>query len=293
MVWLTVVWAHPRSVGHEWGTRRSGPFGVGRVLPEEVPLAGIAASHRVAHFRGFCGSPVTLRHAANLASGPFYLGARLPDGQGYRPSRATRAETQEFLGEVVIANTVACGLFVSPGPGAASADLPGAGEHHLHLRRTRHHPRFDVFAPALNLLALGFVLAKRRWTPRLACRAGNHAARRSRLPYANVGHSRRRRCCARNRRAGAVTPPDFRSNTPNRCHCAGHGRRRFRVQQGRSGVLGLLAQATRGVRYCEPDRAAGTELAPAHDPPCRDREGRGEGRHHVRSRLPALGNDHG
>ena len=83
-------------------------------------------------------------------------------------SRATRAETQEFLGAVVIVNTIACALFVLD----QGLHLPiYLGEANVtYTFGGQSIARATVFAPVFNLLALGFVLAKRRWTPRwLSC----------------------------------------------------------------------------------------------------------------------------
>lgn len=161
MVWLTVVWAVTLVRRPRMGDAPLGPFGVGRVLPEEVPLAGIAALIGLHTFGAFAATG-DLAHAANLASGPFYLVLGYLMVRGIA-SRATRAETQEFLGAVVIANTVACGLFVLD----QGLHLPiYLGQANItYIYGGQDITRFDVFAPALNLLALGFVLAKRRWTP--------------------------------------------------------------------------------------------------------------------------------
>jgi O-antigen ligase len=78
-------------------------------------------------------------------------------------SRATRAETAEFLAAVVIANTVACGLFVLH----QGLHLPiYLGQANITYRSGGQFiTRATTFSPVFNLLALGFVLAKRRWTP--------------------------------------------------------------------------------------------------------------------------------
>ena len=78
-------------------------------------------------------------------------------------SRATRVETEKFLAAVVIVNTVTCVLFLLDQGlnlpvylGAANANYVYAGQD---------ISRRPSFKPAFNLLALGFVLAKRRWSP--------------------------------------------------------------------------------------------------------------------------------
>ena len=161
MAWLTVVWAVTLVRRPRIGDVSLGPFGVGRILPEELALVGIAALIGLHTLAAFANSG-DLAHAANLASGTFFLVLGYLMVRGIA-SRATRAETQEFLGAVVIANTVACGLFVLD----QGLHLPiYLGQANItYLYAGQDIMRFDVFAPALNLLALGFVLAKRRWTP--------------------------------------------------------------------------------------------------------------------------------
>ena len=161
MIWLVLVWAVTVA-------RRSGSdgtqvtlFGAGRILPEELPLIGIAVLIGV-HTLGAFASSGDLATAATQAAAVFYLvlGYALVRGIA---SRATRAETEEFLAAVVIANTVACGLFVLH----QGLHLP----IYLGQANITYHSggqtisRATTFSPVLNLLALGFVLAKRRWTP--------------------------------------------------------------------------------------------------------------------------------
>ena len=138
-----------------------GPFGVSRILPEELPLIGIAALI-VVHALGAFSVSGDLAGAVNVAAGIFYLvlGYLLVRGIA---SRATRAETEAFLAAVVIVNTVACGLFILHQGlhlpiylGSANITY-GAGGQAV--------SRGTTYAPMFNLLALGFVLAKRRWTP--------------------------------------------------------------------------------------------------------------------------------
>ena len=161
MVWLTFTWLvtvarRSRAPGGD----EVGLFGPSRILPEELPLFGIAALVGV-HMLGSFGTSGDLGNAAYLASGTFYLIAGYVLVRGIA-SRATRAETNEFLAAVVIANTLACGLFVLHQGlhipiylGQANITYTAAG---VDITRA------TVFAPALNLLALGYVLAKRRWT---------------------------------------------------------------------------------------------------------------------------------
>jgi len=160
MCWLVVAWVfsvvrRPKVEGEPVG-----PFGQSRVLPEELLLVGLAALIALHTWEAF-GATGDLAHAVHLASSTSFLAIGYLLVRGIA-CRATREETQEFLGAVVIANTIACGLyFLDQGlhlhiyTGIANITYAYAGQV---------ISRFDVFAPALNLLALGFVLAKRRWT---------------------------------------------------------------------------------------------------------------------------------
>jgi hypothetical protein len=161
MIWLAVVWivtVARRSRLHEAPV---GLFGAGHVLPEELPLIGVAVCVGVGTLAAFTASG-DLANAANLASGALYLvlGYLLLRGIA---SRATRAETQEFLAAVVIVNTLACALFILDQglhvpiyQGQANITYSFAGQDIT---------RATTFAPMFSLLALGFVLGKRRWTP--------------------------------------------------------------------------------------------------------------------------------
>lgn len=161
MAWLTIAWAVTVARRSRLGDAPIGPFGAGRVLPEELPLIGIAILIG-AHTVGAFAQSGDLGMAASQASGPFFLvlGYLLVRGIA---SRATRAETQQFLGAVVIVNTLACGLFILHQgfhlpvyEGAANITYFASGQDIT---------RATTFSPVFNLLALGFVLAKKRWTP--------------------------------------------------------------------------------------------------------------------------------
>ena len=161
MIWLTIVWV--LTLVRRWRLNEEplGPFGVSRILPEELPLIGIAALI-VLHALGAFTVSGDLVSAVNVAAGVFYLvlGYLLVRGIA---ARATRAETEAFLAAVVIVNTVACGLFILHQGlhlpiylGSANITY-GVGGQAV--------SRGTTYAPVFNLLALGFVLAKRRWTP--------------------------------------------------------------------------------------------------------------------------------
>jgi len=161
MVWLTLVWIVTVARRSQSDGTPVGLFGAGRILPEELPLIGIAVLIGV-HVVGAFASSGDLAQAAGQASGVFYLVLGYVLVRGIA-SRATRAETEEFLAAVVIANTVACGLFFLH----QGLHLPiYLGEANItYVSGGQAITRSTTFSPVLNLLALGFVLAKRRWTP--------------------------------------------------------------------------------------------------------------------------------
>jgi hypothetical protein len=155
LVWVVTVWRRSRLGGAPVGL-----FGAGRILPEELPLIGIAILIGV-HALGAFSARGDLANAASVASGAFYLvlGYLLLRGI---VSRATRAETQQFLAGVVIVNALACTMFILDQGlhlpiylGQANITYSYAGQDIT---------RATTFAPMFSLLALGFVLGKRRWT---------------------------------------------------------------------------------------------------------------------------------
>jgi hypothetical protein len=157
LTWIVTVWRRSRL-----GDTPVGLFGAAHILPEELPLVGIAIFIGAHTFAAFTRSG-DLAHIASLASAAFYLvlGYLLIRGIA---SRATRAETQEFLGAVVIVNTVACALFILDQGLHLPIYLGQANV--IYQFQGQNIARATVFAPVFNLLALGFVLAKRQWTPR-------------------------------------------------------------------------------------------------------------------------------
>ena len=161
MVWLVLVWVVTIARRSRSDGTPVSLFGVGRILPEELPLIGIAVLIGV-HVATAFASSGDLATAASQASGVFYLVLGYVLVRGIA-SRATRAETAEFLAAVVIANTVACGLFVLH----QGLHLPiYLGQANITYRSGGQFiTRATTFSPVFNLLALGFVLAKRRWTP--------------------------------------------------------------------------------------------------------------------------------
>jgi hypothetical protein len=161
MAWLAFVWVVTVARRPGLAGTPLGPFGVGRILPEELPLVGIALLVGL-HALGASATSGDLANGVALASGVSYLVVGYLFVRGIA-SRATRPETQEFVAAVVVANTIACALFILHQGlhvpvylGAWNATYISGGEY---------VSRATVFAPVFNLLALGFVLAKRRWTP--------------------------------------------------------------------------------------------------------------------------------
>ena len=161
MIWLTIAWVLTLVRRWRFNDTPLGPFGASRILPEELPLIGIAALIVLHAFGAFTISG-DLANAVNVAAGISYLVLGYLFVRGIA-SRATRAETEAFLAAVVIVNTVACGLFILHQGlhlpiylGSANITYNGGGQA---------VSRGTTYAPMFNLLALGFVLAKRRWTP--------------------------------------------------------------------------------------------------------------------------------
>ena len=160
MGWLVLVWIVTIARRSRLDDSPIGPFGISRILPEELPLLGIAVIIGAYTIVSFAATG-DLANAASLAAPTFYLflGYLLVRGT---VSRATRSETQEFLAAVVIVNTLACALFVLD----QGLHLPiYLGQPNItYLYAGQDITRATVFSPAFNLLALGFVLAKRKWT---------------------------------------------------------------------------------------------------------------------------------
>jgi hypothetical protein len=162
MGWLIVAWAvailtsRPTS-----GIPRVGIFGAPRLLPEELAfllIAVLLALHTLAVF----SSTGDLGAAVTTASGLFYIlmGYLLVRGIA---SRFSRSQTIEFLSAVVIANTVAAALYVAH----QGLHLPiyPAAEYFTTVFHGQTITRTFTFAPQFSVLALGFVLARRAWTP--------------------------------------------------------------------------------------------------------------------------------
>jgi hypothetical protein len=160
MAWLGVVWAVTVARRSTLDGRRIGLFGSGGVLLEEIPLVVIGVLIAV-HTVGSFGGSGDLTDAVSLASSTSYLlvGYLLLRGIA---CRMTRAETYEFVGAVVVVNTIACGLFVLD----QGLHLPiylGAANI-TYLYGGQDISRATTYAPVFNLLALAFVLAKERWS---------------------------------------------------------------------------------------------------------------------------------
>lgn len=158
--WLFLVWAVTIANERSRPDLQLRPSGGGRVLPEELPLIGITLLICWHAARAF-GSSGDLAEAVSVAFASFsiVLGYVLVRGIA---TRASRAETEEFLAAVVIVNTIAAALFILHQglhlpiyEGAANITYSFAGQD---------ISRGTTYVPQFSLLALGFVLAKRTWS---------------------------------------------------------------------------------------------------------------------------------
>jgi hypothetical protein len=162
MMWLVVVW-----VAIMWLDRRTdqgpegGIFGVSRPLPEELPFVAVAVLLAL-HVLGLFSSGGDLATAVTTASGFCYilLGYLLVRGIA---ARFSRAQIIEFLGAVVVANTVAATLYVAHQ--GLHIDIYPASEYFSTVFQGQTITRTFTFAPQFSVLALAFVLARRSWTP--------------------------------------------------------------------------------------------------------------------------------
>lgn len=163
MVWLTIVWGVTilRRSATEGEGERVGPFGPARLLPEELVLVAIAIFVAVQTFSAFSLSG-DLMGALALAGATIYSLLGYVFLRGIL-SRATRAETQQFLAAVVIVNTGACALYILH-QGLHVPIYEGAANA-TYFYQGQVIARATVFQPVFNLLALGFVLTKSRWSP--------------------------------------------------------------------------------------------------------------------------------
>ena len=162
MMWLVISWAAILWTCRNDPERREvGVFGPARLLPEEIPFLVIAGL-LVLHTLGVFAIGGDLRAAIATASGFSYilLGYLFVRGVA---TRFTRAEIIEFLGAVVIANTVAAALYVIHQ--GLHVEIYPAAEYFTTVFRGQTITRTFTFAPQFSVLALGFVLARRAWTP--------------------------------------------------------------------------------------------------------------------------------
>jgi hypothetical protein len=156
MGWLFFVWLVIVILGRrEKGEKRQW-FGPQRLLPEEIPLALIAVIVAVQATAAAAGGGAPM-----AAKDLFYLllGYMLVRGI---VSRFSRAQVIEFLGAAVIANTIAAALYVAhQGFGLG---IYQAGEYFSTTYGGVTITRTFTFMPQLTPLALGYVLAKPKWT---------------------------------------------------------------------------------------------------------------------------------
>jgi len=160
LVWLGIVWVLIMVGARRGETARSGPFGPGRLLPEEIPLLLIAVLIAVQALAAGAGSGDLANGVFSAADlGYLVIGYLLVRGIA---SQFSRAEIIQFLGAVVIANTIAAGLYVvHQGLGVS---IYTGGEYFTTVFKGVDITRTFHFAPQFTILALGFVLARSRWT---------------------------------------------------------------------------------------------------------------------------------
>jgi len=160
MGWLVVVWLIIMWEGRRSGRLRAGPFGPGRLLPEEVPLLLLAVLILAQALVAGAGSGDLADGVLSAADlGYLLIGYLLVRGIACQFSRA---QVISFLGTVVIVNTIAAALYVvHQGLGVS---IYTGGEYFTTVFRGVEITRTFHFAPQFTLLALGFVLAQSRWT---------------------------------------------------------------------------------------------------------------------------------
>lgn len=161
MGWLFVVWLVLLVTTPKHGERHAGLFGPGRLLPEEVPLLFVGVLI-VAHAAVAAAPAADIAGAVAAAAdlGYLILGYLMVRGIA---SRFPRRQVIEFLTVAVLANTVAAALYVlHQGFGLPIYD---EGEYFRTTYAGVEITRTFTFMPQLNLLALGFILARQRWTP--------------------------------------------------------------------------------------------------------------------------------
>ena len=160
MGWLFVVWVLVM-IGRVKGRTQAGPLGPGRLLPEEVPLLLIAALV-VVHV--VIAALPTVDIGTGVAAGMdmiyLLLGYLLVRGI---VSQFSRHQVVQFLTAVVLTNTLAATLYVvHQGLGVK---IYTGGEYFTTEFAGAEITRTFHFAPMFSLLALGFVLARPKWTP--------------------------------------------------------------------------------------------------------------------------------
>jgi O-antigen ligase len=160
MGWLFVVWV-VIMFGQLKRQGRVAVFGPGRLLPEEIPLLAVAvlvAAQAVVASRPSGDIGIGIGAGADL----IYLVAGYVLVRGI-VCQFTRGQVIEFLGAVVITNTIAAAMYVVH-QGLGIKIYSGA-EYFTTQFQSAEITRTFHFAPMFTLLALAFVLAKSRWTP--------------------------------------------------------------------------------------------------------------------------------
>ncbi len=160
MMWLVVVWVIIMLGARRSGRLRTGWFGPGRILTEEILLLlifGLIAVQALVAGAASGDLASAVFSAADLAY--LFIGYVLVRGIA---CQFPRDQIIDFLGAVVIANTIAAALYVvHQGLGVA---IYTGGEYFTTVFQGVEITRTFHFAPQFTLLALGFVLARSRWT---------------------------------------------------------------------------------------------------------------------------------
>lgn len=160
MGWLFLVWVVTIYNERSRPDAELRPARGGRVLPEELLLVGIALLIGWHTMRAF-GYSGDFQAAVSLgyASFSILLGYLLVRGI---VTRATRAETEEFLAAVVIVNTIAAALFILHQ--GLHVPIYEGQSNITYAYGGQSIARATTFVPQYFLLSLGFVLAKRKWS---------------------------------------------------------------------------------------------------------------------------------
>ncbi len=156
MGWLFFVWLVIVVFSRREKDEQRAWFGPVRLLPEEIPLALIAVvvAVQAAAAAAGGGDPMAAKDLLYLLVGYLLVRGIV--------SRFSREQVVEFLGAAVIANTIAAALYIAhQGFGLG---IYQAGEYFRTTYGGVAITRTFTFMPQLTPLALGYILAKPKWT---------------------------------------------------------------------------------------------------------------------------------